>query len=251
MMVTLAALILLLCLLGAAGNTAIEPVDRVMRTSPDKWADMHRSFVEQAKAPHAIAFFGDSITFHLTEDVIWNDTYVPMGAANYGIRADRTQHLLWRLQNGELDGPPPKVCIVLIGTNNLIDNTDDEIVLGIGAVVAEIRKRAPSSRVLLLGIFTREQLPEHPYRSRIKTINTALRKLEDRHVSFLDLGQRFLQSSGEISMTAIMPDFLHLTHAGYELWRDGMRNMLELLLNPRTSSSSKRRSAGARVHTLR
>lgn len=201
-----------------------------MYSSPTKWADMHRSFVEQAKAVHSIAFFGDSVTFLLAADKIWNETYVPMGAGNFGIRSDRTQHLLWRLQNGELDGPPPKVCIVLIGTNNIDDNIDDEIVLGIEAVVAEIRKLAPSSRVLLLGIFPREQSPDNPIRGRIKAINAALRQLENHHVSFLDLGQHFLQSNGEISPT-IMRDFVHPTPAGFVLWRDGMRDTLMRLLS--------------------
>lgn len=165
---------LLLCL-WTSSRASIEPIDPSSRRFAIlyKWADRHRQYVEQAKAQHSVAFYGDSITYKLSEDKSWNKTYAPMGAANYGLRADRTEHLLWRIQNGELDGPPATVLVLLIGTNNLINTKDAEIVAGIRLIVAELRLRCPSSRILLLGLFAREASANHPFRQRIQHINTA------------------------------------------------------------------------------
>src|SRR5216684_6727264 len=138
-----------------ADNTAIKPVPK------DK--KRHEGFVELArKGGIEVLFLGDSITDGWRGPAgqeSWKKHFEPLHAANFGIGGDRTQHVLWRLQNGELEGIHPKLAVLMIGTNNSNgkDNTAEEIADGITAIVKEIQKRSPSTKVLLLGIFPRGQ----------------------------------------------------------------------------------------------
>ena len=82
----------------------------------------HNQYVARVKQGGIdVIFTGDSITFQWRNvgKAVWDKYYAPMKAANFGHSGDRTQHLLWRLQNGECDGPAPKVVVLMIGTNNL------------------------------------------------------------------------------------------------------------------------------------
>jgi lysophospholipase L1-like esterase len=208
------------------------------------WMEMHHRFIERAKAaakdakerrPIDLLFLGDSITQGWNDNIIWKRFYVPRNAANFGIGGDRTQHVLWRIQNGELDGLEPKVVVLLIGTNNADNATAAEITQGITAIVHDIRKRLPKTKVLLLGIFPRDDKRIAPIRDeihqRIKSVNQEIAKLDDgSNVTFLDIGQAFLNEDGTISRE-IMPDSLHLTRKGYRIWADAMEPTLWSLLD--------------------
>ena len=123
---------------------------------------------------------------------IWTERYAARKAANFGISGDRTEHLLWRLQNGNPDGISPKVAVVMIGTNNTWRNTPEQISEGIAAVVDEIRLRSPNTKVLLLGVFPRGEEANTSTRKKIAEINALLAKLDDdRSVFFIDIGPRF------------------------------------------------------------
>lgn len=202
-----------------------------------KWIERHKGFVEEARRGGIeVLFLGDSITdaWRSTGRKIWDEHFAPLKAVNFGISGDRTQHVLWRLQNGELDGVRPKVVVLMIGTNN-IGQRDPEppssAVEGIKAIVREIHARSASTRVLLLGVFPRSEKPDHPHRAQIREINDAIAKLDDggKTVRFLDIGGRFLGPDGTISKE-IMPDFLHLSEKGYRLWAEALREPLRELL---------------------
>lgn len=161
----------------------------------------------------------------------------PLRAANFGLDGDRTQHLLWRLQHGELEGLAPRVVVVLIGTNNTglekdgvtPRNSPAEATEGISLVVRTLRSRLPASRILLLGIFPRGET-DAPQRAQIREINAALARLDDgRQVRFLDLGPRFLAPDGTLSRE-IMPDLVHLSEAGYAIWAAALKAPLAELL---------------------
>src|SRR5437667_10681034 len=143
-------------------HSAIKPVM--------KNEERHKKFVEIAKRGGVdVLFLGDSITDawggegrgKAAGTKIFEEEFVPLKAANFGIGGDRTQHVLWRLQTGELDGIQPKVVMLMIGTNNsntnaktkVEDNTAEEIAAGVTAIVKEIHKRSPQTKVLLLRIF--------------------------------------------------------------------------------------------------
>jgi lysophospholipase L1-like esterase len=236
-----------------AGNTATEPVPRDPNGVPpdSHWMERHETFVAQAhRGGIQVLFLGDSITdfwrdraYWRPEDkvgagqAVWEKYYVPLAAANFGIGADRTQHVLWRLLHGEMDGINPKVVVLLIGTNNIglernrpvPRNTTEEAIAGITAVVHTLRAGLPNSKILLLGLFPRGEKSD-PIRAQVRTVNAALAQLEDGpSVHFLDLGAHFLQPDGEIRKEA-MPDLLHPSEKGYAIWAEAMQAPLAELL---------------------
>lgn len=196
--------------------------------NPD-FVKRHEGFLADIKAMNGdidLAFFGDSITDAWrgkAAQPTWERHFKPLKAINFGIGGDRTQHVLWRMRNGELDGYKAKAIVIMIGTNNLGGNKKNEdIAAGIVKVVEEARKRQPDAKVLLLGVFPRSEQPDHASRARIKEINSTIAKLHDgKTIHYLDIGEKFLQPDGTIAKE-IMPDFLHLSAKGYEIWGDAI-----------------------------
>jgi lysophospholipase L1-like esterase len=206
------------------------PPTVVPRPRDGPWMALHRSFVEQARRGNIdLLFLGDSITQGWNKEV-WNRFYAQRRAANFGIGGDRTQHVLWRIQNGELDGIAPRVVVLMIGTNNASSSAPDEIAQGITVIVEELRRRLPQAKVLLLGVFPREQT-HGGLRESLKVVNERIAKLDDgAHIRFLDIGKAFLNNDDTISRE-IMPDFLHLTPRGYRIWADAMEPTLWAILD--------------------
>ncbi len=141
---------------------------------------------------------------------VWKRFHGPRHAANFGIGGDRTQHVFWRIENGEIDGIHPRVAVLMIGTNNVGSNSADEIAAGVTAIVHELRKRLPETKVLLLGVFPRGARPDAT-RKKLGEVNRQICRLDDgTNVSYLDIGKTFLNPDRTISRE-IMPDYLHLT----------------------------------------
>lgn len=155
---------------------------------------------------------------------LYEQAWGPFKPFNIGIGGDRTQHVIWRLQNGEVAGIKPKLAMLMIGTNNLSANTNDEIVAGITGCVNEIKKQMPEIKVLLLGVFPRGEKADNPARPRIKAINEQIAKLDDggKTVKYLDIGDKFLAPDGTLPKE-IMPDFLHPNAKGYQIWIDATK----------------------------
>ncbi len=219
-----------------AENSAIIPAPR---TSPTNWVARHESFLAEAmQAKYNIVFIGDSITDGWRKGGlgVWNKYYAPRGALNLGIGGDRTQHVLWRIEQGELAGLNPKAVVLMIGTNNTgkekdgsVRNSTEEIIEGVTAVVKAIRAKLPRSKLLLLAIFPRGTV-DAPQRAQIQEINAALAKLEKgSKIKFLDIGKVFLADDGSIPKT-IMPDLLHPNAEGYQRWAGAMEPTLAKML---------------------
>jgi lysophospholipase L1-like esterase len=227
-------------LLDPARNSAVRPEPR-----DGNWLKRHEGFVEIArKGGVDVLFLGDSITDAWRNDNarggkrIWDREFAPLRAANFGISGDRTQHVLWRLENGEAKGISPKAVVLMIGTNNTgferdnvtPRNTPAEIAAGVTAIVNSLRTKFPQAKILLLAIFPRGENPDHPQRRQIDEINQTIAKLHDgRHVRFLDIGARFLEPDGTLTKD-IMPDFLHPSQRGYEIWAAAIREPLARML---------------------
>src|SRR6185437_912238 len=109
---------------------------------------------------------------------VWERFYGPRHAANFGIGGDRTQHVLWRLDNGEVDGIKPKVVVLMIGTNNSGTNSADEIAEGIEAIVKKLHDKLPDTKVLLLAVFPRGDKSD-PRREKLTAVNQRIAKLDD------------------------------------------------------------------------
>jgi len=192
---------------------------------------MHESFLSRAKQGNVdLLFLGDSITQGWHDNQVWQRYYGPRHAANFGIGGDRTEHILWRLANGEVEGIKPKVVVLMIGTNNAGSNSADDIASGVTAIVKDLRKRLPETHVLLLGVFPRSEKSDK-LRAKLQQVNEQISKLDDgSHVTYLDIGKSFLNPDGTISRE-IMPDFLHLSAKGYRLWAEAMEPTLWRLLD--------------------
>jgi len=148
-----------------------------------------------------------------------------------GFGGDRTQHVLWRVDHGCLDGLHPKAVVLMIGTNNSAgnDNTAAEIAEGIAAIVNRIRAKLPETKILLLAVFPRGEHP-NPQRDKVNEVNQIISRLDDgKAVFYLDIGPTFMSADGVITKD-IMPDFLHLSTKGYELWADAIEQKLDELL---------------------
>ncbi len=226
--------------LPAAANPAIQPAPR-----DAAWVKRHEGFVaEAARGGVDVLFLGDSITDGWRRPgpnggkAVWDRELAPLRAANFGIGGDRTQHVLWRIEQGTLEGLRPRVVVLMIGTNNTgferdgttPRNTPAETVAGVSAIVTQLRRRLPEARVLLLAVFPRGERPDHPQRLQVNEINRGLATLADgRHVTFLDLGPRFLAADGTLP-AAVMPDFLHPREEGYTRWAAALKEPLAALL---------------------
>jgi beta-glucosidase len=116
----------------------------------------------------------------------------------------------------------------MIGTNNFGLNGDPpkDVVRGVVAVVQSLRKKLPKAKVLLLGIFPRDANPKAGIRDSIRKVNEEIARLDDKkNVRFLDIGAKFLAPDGSIAKE-VMPDALHLSEKGYEIWADAMNPLL-------------------------
>jgi lysophospholipase L1-like esterase len=226
-----AALVLTLPVFAAnqnPGNPAVNPVPR-----KDKgWTTRHQYFLAQAKKGDVdLLFLGDSITqgWEGAGKEVWAKTFAAHHhPANFGIGGDRTEHVLWRITEGkELEGINPRAAVLMIGTNNTGSNSAEQIAEGITAIVKELRRQKPDMQILLLGVFPRSAKPTDPARAKIKEINERIAKLDDgKHVHYLDIGPKFLEPDGTLSKD-IMPDFLHLSPKGYQIWADAISPSLE------------------------
>jgi lysophospholipase L1-like esterase len=206
-------------------------------SKPDiRFMQMHAEFVARSKQPAQVVFIGDSITAGWRNGGqpkaprdIWQETFGKYQPANFGIGGDGTQHVLWRIENGELDAwaaNPPKVAVVMIGTNNT-GKTSAEIAAGTTAVVKAVRAKLPQTKVLLLAIFPRGADANNGARRKLGETNAILAKLDDgQAVRYLDIGPKFLTADGTLTKE-IMPDFLHPSPAGYQIWADAIAPVLE------------------------
>lgn len=211
-----------------------------------KFLKHHEAFLQRAKeGPIDLLFLGDSITEGWTKAPhIWEHYYGKLQPANFGIGGDQTQHVIWRIKHGELDGIHPKVVVLMLGTNNTATHTGAEIAAADRKIIEMIKAKIPETKVLLLAIFprgarkdktgtiTEAAIADAEKRQEvIKAANAELAKLDDgKMVRFLDINDQFLGQDGKIPFT-IMPDQLHPNAAGYQLWADAMQKPLTQMLN--------------------
>ncbi len=191
----------------------------------------HERFVKIAKEGQTdLVFLGDSITAGWGgKKEIWEKSFSAYRPANFGIGGDRTQHVLWRITNGELDGIKPKALVLMIGTNSSGSDPAEDIASGVTKIVETIRTKQPATKVLLLAVFPRGEKP-NAQREKLKKVNEIIAKLGDgKNVHFLDIGEKFLEPDGTLTKE-VMPDYLHLSTKGYQIWADAITPKLASLM---------------------
>lgn len=216
----------------ALAHSAIEAAPRTDQGWKDRQELLNKRAAE-AGGKAQVVFIGDSITQGWEGDgkEVWAKFYAPRNAVNLGIGGDRTQHVLWRLDNGNLAGLKPKAAVVMIGTNNSNseDNTPGQIVDGVRAIVEKLRTKLPDTKILLLAIFPRSE-NYSVSRGKLAQINQALRRVaDDKNVFWIDFGHLFLNDDGTMPRE-LMPDYLHLSPKGYAIWAESIEDKLSAIL---------------------
>jgi beta-glucosidase len=199
------------------------------------WLKRHDALLREKEGRSVdLLFLGDSISEGWLGEgkADWDERYAPRNAMTLGIGGDETQHILWRLDHGAVTGLNPKVVVLLIGTNSLVNggHRPGPTAEGVAAVLKSLRQKLPNARILLLAVFPRDAARGTEGRRDICELNGLIAPLADgRHVHFLDISERFLNPDGTISPD-VMPDFLHLSAKGYRIWSDAMEPTLQRLL---------------------
>lgn len=200
------------------------------------WKPRHEAKIAERKANPKVELLmvGDSIT-HGWEGAgraAWDKFYASRKPLNIGFSGDRTENVIWRIQNGAIDDIQPKLAVIMIGTNNTGHRQDpaEQTAAGIQRIISEIHLRTPNTKVLLLGIFPRGETADDPLRKLNLEINSIVKNLaDDQKVWYLDISDRFLDAEGKLPKD-IMPDLLHPNEKGYEIWADAMEPDIKRLL---------------------
>ncbi|MCE9527180.1 MAG: GDSL family lipase [Planctomycetales bacterium] len=196
-------------------NDAVVPVPRDVG-----WMKRHESFNERVKKGNVdLLLIGDSITqgWEGSGAKVWKEFYEKRNAVNLGIGGDRTQHVLWRLDHGNIEGIKPKLAVLMIAD-------------GVKAIVEKLRTKLPETKVLVLGIFPRGENNDNKNRKVNAGANEIISKLaDDKSVFYLDIGPKFLDASGNLSKE-VMPDLLHLNEKSYRTWAESTEEMVKKLM---------------------
>jgi len=208
------------------------------RTDPNSMI-AHQELLAKSKQGRIDAYFeGDSITrrWGATDypELLanWKQNFFGWNAADFGWGADRIENILWRLENGELDGVNPKVIVLLAGTNN-VGNQDppEEIIRGLEAAVRLMQAKAPGATIILTAIFPRnDKIEAMPV---IERINANLAHLADgKNIRYLNINRKLADENGKLFDGMMNPDLLHPSLQGYQVWADALKPILLELLGP-------------------
>jgi lysophospholipase L1-like esterase len=182
--------------------------------------------------PYKILFLGDSLTERFDQEV-WQAHMAPRGVLNAGVSGDRTEHLLWRLTHGNLDGPAPRGIVLLIGTNDLGHGRSPDLAAnGIRADLLHLRQRLPDARVLLLGLWPRADQPKIQEHREIDAVNRLIASCDGGAVTYADIGGLLLEPDGRLS-PQISPDRLHFSGQGYARLAPRLDALIDQLLAER------------------
>lgn len=223
-------------------NNAIVPVGK-LENDFYEWNQRHAGILAvKDKINPEIVLIGDSIT-HLWGGepyekagnrgaASWKELFGDRRVLNLGFGFDRTQNVLYRIEQGELDGLKPQLIVLLIGTNNIPPtknaraNTPGEIAEAIGLILDRLQAKCPEAKIVLMGIFPRGEKAGTPLRATIQATNEKIAPFGKRTgVTFLDIGEKFLNPDGSISRE-IMSDFTHPAAKGYEIWAEALKPLL-------------------------
>jgi len=204
------------------------------KRTEDWWQLRHQQKLTELREinePIDILFLGDSIThaWEVEGDKYWQQHFVHRRVFNLGFAGDRTEHLLWRLQDSELERLSPQWIVLLIGTNNAGHRLDapEDIAAGIQTILEELRLQLPASKILLMAIFPRSRNTNKPMRQRVDVSNALIKTFTDgKRIHWLDINSQFLTAHG-ILLESVMPDLLHPNATQYHKWGNAILSYIE------------------------
>lgn len=222
------------------------PADRPVSRGDANSLAAHEQLLQKRTAGRIDVYFeGDSIvrrwgaTDYPQLLANWTTNFHGWNAADFGWGADTTQNILWRLDNGELDGVHPKVIVLLAGTNNIgnrppaegADARAADVAAGVGAIVRTMRAKAPEATIVLTAIFPRNDNPA--VMPVVNKTNQRLASLADgKRVRFLNINDKLADADGKLREGVMNGDKLHPAAAGYQVWADALKPILTELLGP-------------------
>jgi lysophospholipase L1-like esterase len=215
-------------------HTVVKPLSRKKKFNTGQtWPERHEAVKQKsAEGKAQLIFMGDSITHYWETKApeIWEDRYAPYDAINMGFSGDQTRHLIWRIQNGALDGISPKVAVIMIGTNNARNFSPEEVVFATRTICDLVHEKLPETKILLLGIFPRATDEGRARHLKNQTVNQAIAGFAEADwIEYLDLTDAFHDKTGVLPK-ATFPDGLHPNNAGYAVWAEAMQSKLDELL---------------------
>lgn len=221
---------------GVSAPLAIMPEVQTAEWAVRWWMPRHESKLAERKLMKQVDLLmvGDSIThgWESKGKETWDKYYAHRNALNIGFSGDRTEHVIWRFQNGAVDDISPKLAVIMIGTNNTGHRKEspEHTAAGIKRVIEELQLRCPKTKILLLGIFPRDENADGELRKINDAINDIIENFADKkQVWYLDLGDQFLENG--VLPKSIMPDLLHPNAKGYEIWAEAMESLVKELLD--------------------
>jgi lysophospholipase L1-like esterase len=208
----------------SSSDPAIVPVDR----SPKWWVDRHNNRVNNVIQNQKIIFIGDSIT-HGWE---WTDAWKELNRqfnnriTNLGFTGDQTQHVIWRLENGEFPaGINPEYVVLMIGTNN--KNIPASIAAGIGRIAEIINAVSPSAKIIILSILPSGSGSDDENTIKNNAVNEIIKNYDGHlNIKYLNIGRYYVNEDGTLK-TELFTDKLHLTSAGYTLWKEKLLEVIQ------------------------
>lgn len=204
------------------------------KTNGEKWwngnCERIDADIKKMEGKIDVAFVGDSITARWRDSENWKKHWGAYRAVNMGIGGDQTQHVLWRLQEGDLEGYKAKLFVVMIGTNNMWARDADpaHAAAGVKAVIDLIQSKQPQAKILLLSILPTGEKP-NPGREKRKAVNDLISKFGGGNVEYMDIWDLYLDADGAIGKE-VMHDFLHLAPKGYDIWAEAISGKVEAVV---------------------
>ena len=198
---------------------------------PSRYLEKRNEIVD-GSGEYDIVMVGDSIT-HNWECAKGRELFAEMKKKyrilNLGYGGDRTEHVAWRMENGELEGYKAKLFTLMIGTNNTGHNRSRPAAIaeGVKRIIGDIRERHPESKIVLMPIFPRGATADDKLRVNNENVNAIIKDYADgQTVLWLDFNAKFLTEDGTLTKD-VMYDLLHPTEKGYEIWWNALEPVVQ------------------------
>src|SRR6476660_9573627 len=205
---------------------APSPQPRQLTRPPQRMAEIE---AEASARSFPVLFLGDSLT-QLWDRETWQRYFAGFPALNAGVGGDRSDHLLWRLENGMLNQLHPKLIVLLIGTNDLtLGRSPAEVAEGVRRILLKLQKRWPQALILLEGLWPRGDADQQ---QRDDDVNGLIARCAGGAVTYADFSKALLDPSGQPVAAAYKADKLHLGRGGYEKISPAIVQKIQQLLGP-------------------